>query len=146
MENHSKQIDFSFSAVFRRRSLRWGKWLAFSCLYDKCRWSLLHRHLSFFLWDSVPVSLFPDNFLAVHDINAFLQPVEGMGFFHIALHEDALQSVDVCRLHLLFRQGRMNGRTKIVRAEYDVDSLSEQDHFNVDCSVEFVIGNFTYHL
>ncbi|EGG51465.1 hypothetical protein HMPREF9442_02749 [Paraprevotella xylaniphila YIT 11841] len=48
MENHSKQIDFSFSAVFRRRSLRFGKWLVFSCLYDKCRWSLLHRHLSSF--------------------------------------------------------------------------------------------------
>ena len=74
-----------------------------------------------FLGESQPVTLFFDNFLAVYNINAFLQPVEGMGFFHIALHEDALQSVDVCRLHLLFRQGRMNGRTKIVRAEYDVD-------------------------
>lgn len=75
LKNHSKQIDFSVLRRSVRKIVAVGKWLVFSYLYDKCRWSALHRHLSSFFGESQPVALFFDNFLAVYNINAFLQSV-----------------------------------------------------------------------
>ena len=63
LKNHSKQIDFSFSADLYGRLWRWGNGLHSIgiCLL--------------FLGESQPVALFFDNFLAVYNINAFLQSV-----------------------------------------------------------------------
>ena len=75
LKNHSKQIDFSFSADLYGRLWWWGSGL-YSVIYttnaDGARASGI---CLLFLGESQPGALFFDNFLAVYDINAFLQSV-----------------------------------------------------------------------
>ena len=47
LKNHSKQIDFSFSADLYGRC-GGGEMACIQLFIDKCRWSALHRHLSSF--------------------------------------------------------------------------------------------------
>lgn len=94
-----------------------------------------------FLGESQPVTLFFDNFLAVYNINAFLQSVEGMGLGYVALDLHALQSIDVCGLCLLSDPCGMDGGLEIVLTESHVDDLSTESE--VERAVELGVGYFS---
>ena len=75
LKNHSKQIDFSFSADLYGRLWWWGSGL-YSVIYTTNADGARSIGICLlFLGESQPVALFFDNFLAVYDINAFLQSV-----------------------------------------------------------------------
>ena len=75
LKNHSKQIDFSFSADLYGRLWRWGNGL-YSVIYTTNADGAHSIGICLlFLGESQPVALFFDNYIAVYDINAFLQSV-----------------------------------------------------------------------
>ena len=75
LKNHSKQIDFSFSVDLCGRLWRWGSGL-YSVIYTTNADGARSIGICLlFLGESQPVALFFDNFLAVYNINAFLQSV-----------------------------------------------------------------------